>query len=44
MLRGKLTVFVRASVVGLITMLVYQRDLSISMIKSETFKISDFGW
>ena len=44
MLRGRLTSYVRASVVGLITMLVYQRDLSITMNKNRTFKIEDFGW
>ena len=44
MLRGKLTVFTRASIVGLITVLVYQRDLSQSMKKQQIYKSTDFEW
>lgn len=44
MLRQRLATYIRASIVGLITMLVYQRDLSVQMNKTRIYKVTDFGW
>ena len=44
MLKKKLSVYVRSTVITFITILVYHRDYAAKLKRERIFKVTDFGW